>query len=199
VRACLVPPRVLLTNTAPYLAFAAGDQHARAACLGIMNSLPFDWQARRFVELHLNFFILEGLVVPDLDERALAVVASSAARLSCVDERFSELAAAVGVEVGPLAEDQRARLRVEIDAQVARAWSLTAEDLEVLLADFTLQAVPPAYRRRLAERLAELSSAATGGALRSPGYGGGSSPPGIPDPPARMSDSSKPTGRSSCS
>jgi hypothetical protein len=189
VRACLVPPRVLLTNTAPYLAFAAGDQHARAACLGIMNSLPFDWQARRFVELHLNFFILEGLVVPDLDERALAVVASSAARLSCVDERFSELAAAVGVEVGPLAEDQRARLRVEIDAQVARAWSLTAEDLEVLLADFTPQAVPPAYRRRLAERLAELSSAATGG----------SSPPGIPDPPARMSDSSKPTGRSSCS
>jgi hypothetical protein len=116
-----------------------------------------------------------------------------------VDERFSELAAAVGVEVGPLGEDQRARLRVEIDAQVARAWSLTAEDLEVLLADFTLQAVPPAYRRRLAERLAELSSAATGGALRSPGYGGGSSPPGIPDPPARMSDSSKPTGRSSCS
>jgi hypothetical protein len=199
VRACLVPPRVLLTNTAPYLAFAAGDQHARAACLGIMNSLPFDWQARRFVELHLNFFILEGLVVPDLDERALAVVASSAARLSCVDERFSELAAAVGVEVGPLGEAQRARLRVEIDAQVARAWSLTAEDLEVLLADFTLQAVPPAYRRRLAERLAELSSAATGGALRSPGYDGGSSPPGIPDPPARMSDSSKPTGRSSCS
>ena len=30
-------------------------------CLGLMNSLPFDWQARRFVETNLNFFILEGL------------------------------------------------------------------------------------------------------------------------------------------
>jgi hypothetical protein len=61
------------------------------------------------------------------------------------------------VEVGPLGDDERERLRLEIDARVARAWSLTAEELEVLLADFTYDAVPPAYRRRLAERLAELS------------------------------------------
>ena len=31
-----------------------------AACLALMNSLSFDWQARRFVETHLNFFVLEG-------------------------------------------------------------------------------------------------------------------------------------------
>jgi hypothetical protein len=157
VRACLIPPRAFLTNTAPYLAFAAGEDQARVACLGIMNSLPFDWQARRFVEIHLNFFILEGLAVPDLAGDYLAAVAESAARLSCVDERFSEVAEAVGVEVGPRGDDERERLRVEIDARVARAWLLTAEDLEVMLADFTHDAVPPAYRRRLAERLAELS------------------------------------------
>jgi hypothetical protein len=159
VRACLVPPAVLLTNKAPYLAFAAGDDRARAACLGIMNSLPFDWQARRYVEINLNFFILEGLVVPDLDDDDLAVVAAAAARLSCADERFAELAAAVGVEAGPLGDGERERLRVEIDARVARAWSLTAADLDVLLADFTLDAVPAGYRRRLAARLAELRPA----------------------------------------
>jgi hypothetical protein len=158
VRACFVPPGVLLTNKAPYLAFAAGDDHARAACLGIMNSLPFDWQARRFVEINLSFFILEGLVVPDLDDDDLAAVAASAARLSCADGRFVALAEAVGVEAGPLGVDERQRLRVEIDARVARAWSLTAEDLDVLLADFTLDAVPGGYRRRLAGRLAELSA-----------------------------------------
>jgi hypothetical protein len=157
VLACFVPPAVLLTNKAPYLAFADGGDHARAACLGIMNSLPFDWQARRFVEINLNFFILEGLVVPDLDGDDLAAVARSAARLSCADERFAELAEAVGVEAGPLGGDERERLRVEIDARVARGWSLSADDLEVLLADFTLDAVPAAYRRRLAARLAELS------------------------------------------
>jgi hypothetical protein len=156
VRACLVPPAVLLTNKAPYLAFAAGGDTARAACLGIMNSLPFDWQARRYVEINLSFFILEGLVVPDLDDDDLAVVAAAAARLSCADERFAEPAAAVGVDVGPLDGGERERLRVEIDARVARAWSLTVGDLDVLLADFTLEAVPAGYRRRLAGRLAEL-------------------------------------------
>jgi hypothetical protein len=158
VRACFVPPGVLLTNKAPYLAFAAGGDHARAACLGIMNSLPFDWQARRFVEINLSFFILEGLVVPDLAGEDLAVVARAAARLSCVDGRFAELAGAVGVQAGPLGQDERERLLVEVDARVARGWSLTAGDLEVLLADFTLDAVPAAYRRRLRARLAELSA-----------------------------------------
>jgi hypothetical protein len=156
VRACLVPPAVLLTNKAPYLAFAAGDDRARAACLGIMNSLPFDWQARRYVEINLNFFILEGLVVPDLDDDDLAAVAAAAARLSCADGRFAELAGNVGVQVGPLGDGERERLQVEIDARVARAWSLTVTDLDVLLADFTLDAVPPGYRSRLAARLAEL-------------------------------------------
>jgi hypothetical protein len=121
-----------------------------------MNSLPFDWQARRYVEINVSFFILEGLVVPDLDDRDLAVVAGAAARLSCADGRFAELARAVGVETGPLGDGERERLRVEIDARVARAWSLTPADLDVLLADFTLDAVPPGYRRRLATRLAEL-------------------------------------------
>jgi len=168
VRACLVPPAVLLTNKAPYLSFAVGDDRARAACLGIMNSLPFDWQARRYVEINLNFFILEGLVVPDLDDADVAAVAASAARLSCADERFAELAENVEVETGPLGDGERERLRVEIDARVARAWSLTAEDLDVLLADFTLDAVPPGYRRRLAERLAELYRSGSSGESGSP-------------------------------
>ena len=33
-----------------------------------MNSLVFDWQARRFVETNVNFFILEGLQVPELTD-----------------------------------------------------------------------------------------------------------------------------------
>ena len=77
VVASLVPPNVFLTNKAPYLAFAVGDNRDRAACLGIMNSLPFDWQARRFTEVNLNFFILEGLVVPDLGDEDFEVISRS--------------------------------------------------------------------------------------------------------------------------
>ena len=156
VVACLVPPGALLTNKVPYLAFVGVGARAQAACLGLMNSLPFDWQARRFVEVNLSFFILEGLVLPDVADEDYAVIAESAARLSCVDARFAEFAASVGVAVGPLGEGEREQLCVEIDARVARAWELTPADLEVMYADFTLSAVPVRYRARLTRRLAEL-------------------------------------------
>ena len=69
VIACLVPPEHFLTNKAPYLAFIDDDPRGEAACLAILNSLAFDWQARRFVEINLNFFILEGLRIPELAAR----------------------------------------------------------------------------------------------------------------------------------
>lgn len=156
VRACLVPPGVLLTNTAPYLAFLDGGPAAQAACLGLMNSLPFDWQARRFVESHVSFFLLEGLRLPSLPDGDLEEVALAAARLSCPDERFADFAAALGIAARPLPGEERERLRVEIDARCCRAWGLDGGDLDVVLADFSPAAVPAGYRRRLASRLAEL-------------------------------------------
>jgi hypothetical protein len=121
-----------------------------------MNSLPFDWQARRFVETHVNFFILEGLRVPPLSDEDFDAIARAAAQLSCVDERFADFAAAIGVEPRELRQDEREQLRIEIDARVARAWDLGAEDLTLTFRDFTLDAVPAHYRERLLTRRAEL-------------------------------------------
>jgi hypothetical protein len=157
VRAVLVPPRVFLTHKAPHLTFLDTPEASRACCLGVMNSLPFDWQARRYVETSVAFFILEGLRVPSLDDGAHDAIAAAAARLSCPDERFADFAAATGVEVGPLAPDERERLRAEIDARMAHSWGLDATDLETIFVDFTLDAVPATYRQRVRDRLAELS------------------------------------------
>jgi len=157
VIACLIPARTFLLNSAPYLVFAAGSDEERAACLGILNSLPFDWQARRFMEIHLNYFILEGLQLPPLDDDATSRIAGAAARLSCVDERFAAFAESVGVEHGSLDPEERESLLVEVDALVARAWGLGADDLDVIYADFTFGAVPPDYRERLHTRLEELT------------------------------------------
>jgi Eco57I restriction-modification methylase len=157
VRACLVPPEHFLVNSAPYLTFVEEDPLAEMACLAIMNSLTFDWQARRFVETHLNFFVLEGLQLPGLDQDAIQALAAPAARLSCPDERFAEFAAAAGVECGPFDEDERDALRAEIDARVARIWGLTADELEVVFCDFTRDVVPDAYRDAVRKRFAELS------------------------------------------
>ena len=156
VLACLIPPEVFLTNTAPYLAFVDGDEQVQAACLGIMNSLPFDWQARRFFEIHANFFLLEGLVVPNLDDDEFNEIARAAARLSAVDDRFADFARAVSGDSGPLDEAERDRLRVEIDARVARSWDLNVDDLDVMFSDFTTNAVPEGYRSALVARFEEL-------------------------------------------
>ena len=157
ILACLVPPGVFLSNTAPYLAFVEGGPAHQATCLGIMNSLPFDWQARRFIEMHASFFLLEGLRLPDLEDREFDAISKAAARLSAVDERFSEFADAINVPVGELSTSERTRLRVEIDARVARAWHLTSDDLRLMYRDFTEDTVKPAYRAMLIDRLEELS------------------------------------------
>ena len=155
--ACLVPPGVFLTNKAPYLAFVNAGPKAQAACLGIMNSLPFDWQARRFIEINVNFFLLEGLYLPNLSDANFDAISHSAARLSAADDRFADFAVATAVEYGPLSPTERTRLRVDIDARVSRAWDLTAADLDVIFGDFTESAVTPAYRSALLDRLDQLT------------------------------------------
>ena len=157
VIACLVPPDVFLANSAPYVAFVSGDELTQAAFLGVMNSLPFDWQARRFVEANVNFFMLEGLIVPRLGDEDFQVVARNSARLSAVDDRFADFARATGVEFGPLDPVERQRLLVEIDARVARAWELTPADLAYMFEDFTTDAVPEGHRLDLLSRLKELT------------------------------------------
>lgn len=156
VRACMVPSGVFLTNKAPYLAFPEASPKVQAVCLGLMNSLPFDWQARRLVEINLNFFLLESLCVPALESRGAASIAEAAARLSCVDDRFAEFAAQVGVEYGPLDDAEHDRLRADIDARVAHAWNFAEEDLAVMFDDFTTDAVPTDYRAQVVERWCEL-------------------------------------------
>jgi hypothetical protein len=161
VRACLVPPKVFLTNKAPYLVFPSGSPGEASYALGVLNSAVFDWQARRFIETNLNYFILNLLSFPprvDTDENEIA---RRAARLSCVDERFAEFARKTGVDCGPLDRDQRDALRAEIDALVAHAYGLDADDLEVVFLDFTAQAVPAAYRDLVRRKFAELAGKRT--------------------------------------
>lgn len=111
-----------------------------------MNSLPFDWQARRFVEIHMNFYVLAMLCWPSPDQTNSAEITHRVARLSCVDERFTDFAAACGVSCGPLEANERIRLISEIDALVAHAYRLTEQDLDVVFSDFTEAAVPTPYR-----------------------------------------------------
>jgi hypothetical protein len=146
VRACLIPPETFLTNKAPYLAFDHGGPRQEAFVIGVLNSIPFDWQARRFVETTMNFYLLNMLRFPELDSTDLDAIAERAARLSCQDDRFIDFAASAGVACGPLDGDEATSLLVEIDALVAKAYRLSASDLGIIFDDFTEAAVNPNRR-----------------------------------------------------
>lgn len=150
VVACLIPPMTPLTHVAPYLIFAEGwPALARASVLGVMNSLPFDWQARRYIETHLTYFILNMLCFPRWGDADWRRIGELAARLSCVDGRFGAFAADAGVEWEPLGEEERDAMRAEIDALTARGYGLDTDGLRFLFGDFTEKAVTPRYRERV--------------------------------------------------
>ena len=109
VIACLIPPRTPLTNSAPYLVSSGWTAIEQASLLGTMNSLAFDWLSRRYVELHLNFYVLNMLCFPPQDITPWIRIGELAARLSCVDDRFDDFAAEAGVECGLLTDGPVAR------------------------------------------------------------------------------------------
>lgn len=131
VRAALVPAQVFLTNKAPYFLWPHGDQKDQAFLLGVLSSVVLDWYARRFVEVNLNFFILNPFPIPR-HERSNALwqrAISLSGRLACPDERFAHWAAAVGVEWGPLAPAKKQAMIEELDAVVARLYGLSPDQL----------------------------------------------------------------------
>ncbi len=105
--AALIPPDRVVANQAPYLLQLAGSVRDEAYVLGVLCSIPCDWQARRTVELHLNFLHLNLLCIPDPGEGhpVRDRVTELAARLAACDERFADWAAEVRFAVGDAIED----------------------------------------------------------------------------------------------
>jgi len=131
VRAALLPPKAFITNTAPYFLWPRGDEKDQAFLLGVLCSIPLDWYARRFVEIHMNFHIAGALPVPR-PERSSPLwqrVVALAGRLAAADHRFSQWAKAVGVEYGRLEDDEKEDMIHELDAVVAHLYGLNEREL----------------------------------------------------------------------
>lgn len=135
---CLLPPGTAAVHQSPLLVRRQGDETAEAFLLGVMSSIPFDWGARRWVELHLTFELLNPLPVPayDADSVLCQRVAEISARLAAVDARYSEWADAVGVSIGSVAAPDKDSLLAELDAIVSLLYGLTEDQVEHLFATF---------------------------------------------------------------
>lgn len=128
VLATLVPPAWRCGNTAPVLTF--DSQRDAAAGLAILNSMVFDWFARRMIAgLHLNRFYLETLCWPRLESEAVDLLARAGISLQRLNPRWSR-----NFEVQSLdaTSDDYVDLHIQIERTVAQGYGLRGEDLELV-------------------------------------------------------------------
>lgn len=128
--ACLIPPTTAAVHTAPVLVSQRGSTRDEAFLLGVLCSIPFDWAARRWVELHLTFELLSSLPVPSdkVDTPLGHRVIEISGRLAAVDDRYAEWASSVGVPIGAVTDEATKNdLLAELDALVALLYGLSGE------------------------------------------------------------------------
>jgi hypothetical protein len=137
-RAALLPPNVFITNKGPYFLWPRGDEKDEAYLLGVLCSLSLDWYSRRFVEISMNYHILNAFPVPrpNRDNALWRRVVGLAGRLASGDHRFQYWAKAVGVECGRLEDDEKEDMIHELDAVVAHLYGLNENQLRHIFETF---------------------------------------------------------------
>ncbi|MBX3077966.1 MAG: hypothetical protein KF692_01870 [Cryobacterium sp.] len=138
-RAALIPSGTVTNDSASVFLRRKGTAHDEAFVLGIMCSIPFDWQVRRWVELNLTFDVLTRLAIPlrhSTSQFSNRIVEISG-RLAASDNRYAEWAAEVGVEVGTANDEPvKSDLIAELDALVSLLYGLSEEQVEHVFATF---------------------------------------------------------------
>lgn len=126
-----VPPKVFLTDKAPYFLFPRGDLFDQLYLYGVLRSIPLDWYARRFVETGVKFFIISAFPIPrpPRDSVLWKRITEISARLAAVDSRFEEIIALTGCESGEILATDKDDLTHELDAVVALLYGLEEKHL----------------------------------------------------------------------
>ena len=102
--------------------------------LGVMNSMTFDFIARPRIRLHAAS-IIQNLPIPRGNfEAEIAVLA---ARLSVGHPSFKKLALSLGVKNTSLSPKDRIHTLAKMDALVAHAYGINANDYQIVLDSFS--------------------------------------------------------------
>jgi len=143
--ACIAPPNSFFAHSAPMvlpkkegMKPGSTDYYSILAYLAaILNSMVFDFLIRTRVTMNLSFFFIYQTPVPaSINGQIAQEIIKISARLSSVDNRFSNFASALGVECGPLSMKERIELTAKLNALVAKHYGLNREQLEVILQSF---------------------------------------------------------------
>lgn len=129
--AALIPAGVVCGNKVPTILFPEDPSEERLlAWVSIANSFTFDWMLRRVLTTTVNYFLLQSVPMPKLAKDGLPwkKLVRAARELRALDS------------AGATREtyERMAQLRGEIDAEVAVAYGLDLEDMELVLQDFPI-------------------------------------------------------------
>lgn len=136
-----IPAGVVCGNKVPTLTFPDGGADQEDLFIALGNSLIVDWMLRRLVTTTVNFFLLDSLPLPPVTVRS-----STGQQLIALTRQLSEAEGS-----GSADPWQVGQWRARIDALVAAAWNVCADDMHLVMADFPLldrgQPPLPAERR----------------------------------------------------
>ena len=148
--ACMVPYGGT-SNTLPLILKGDGITWRRFACLlGCLNSLAFDFVTRQKAGgAHLNFFIVEQIptLPPDRYDdpcpwskrtKLQDWIAERVLKLTCTSEDMVPLAEAAEFpeKIHKWKDDERAKLRAELDAAYFILYGINRDDVEYILGTF---------------------------------------------------------------
>lgn len=147
VIACILPPRTVSDHNVDIIVIRNGNEKLVVNKLyykmisylaGIFNSFTFDFLVRARISIYFSFFIFYQTPIPvDFESEIPKRISDISARLSSPDERFTELTQAMGVPFGPLSMKERLEMTAELNALVAHHYSLTRDELSVILESFS--------------------------------------------------------------
>lgn len=124
----VIPSGVVCGNKVPTIIFPGADGEKRLYFfVGVTNSFVFDWILRRVLSTTVNYFLLFSLPMPSID-----LSCQQAKRIISLTKQLSDM--------GPefYTGDMMGTLRAELDVEVAKAYGLDFDDLELIMKDFPL-------------------------------------------------------------
>ena len=133
------------------------------ACLGLLNSIPFDFLIRTKIDTTIPVYKLEESQVPRLTEGDdwFDYIWTRAARLNCYGDDFEEMRDRLGGIEPATDEDERREVQAEVDAASFHAYGLDREQTAFVLDDFhrvrSPRVMDEAYFEMVLEKYDELA------------------------------------------
>jgi hypothetical protein len=138
VLAALIPAGAVCGNKVPTCRFSSAAPEIGLLWLAIANSFVVDWLVRRRISTTLNFFHWKHVPFPKLDPNCEAAGKLIEKAKLLTEGGFPNVSILGEMSLVASYLEERAILRAEIDALVAKLFDLTPQDYVTILADFPL-------------------------------------------------------------